>query len=63
MDRRTLLAHRQRWGAEERPTTARLGRLTPDEQDLYRDLVADRLGQRLRLEQERIDWAWVDGFV
>jgi len=63
MDRRTLLAHRERWGTEERPTTARLGRLTPDEQELYRDLVADSFGRRLRLEQERIDWAWVDRFV
>ena len=58
MDRETLLAHRDRWGTEPAPTTARLGRLTGAEQALYRDLVGDRLGDRLRLEQERVDWAW-----
>jgi hypothetical protein len=25
---------------------------------LYHDLITDRLGRRIRLEQERIDWAW-----
>ncbi|HEY5978477.1 MAG TPA: Wadjet anti-phage system protein JetD domain-containing protein [Microlunatus sp.] len=59
MDRQTLLAHRDRWGTEDRPTAARLGRLSPDEQDLYGDLVVDALGDRVRLEQERIDWSWV----
>ena len=33
--------------------------LTAAEQDLYSDLVTDALGKRVRLEQERIDWAWV----
>lgn len=59
MDRATLLEHRDRWGAEPSPTTAGLDRLTTEEAGLYSDLVADRLGDRLRLEQERIDWAWV----
>ena len=59
MDRDTLLAHRDRWGSEDRPATAALTRLTPDEQDLYAELVTDVLGDRVRLEQERIDWAWV----
>lgn len=63
MDRATLLTHRERWGTEDRPTASRLGRLTPDEHDLYGDLVADRLGERVRLEQERIDWAWVEAFL
>ncbi|MFC6286147.1 Wadjet anti-phage system protein JetD domain-containing protein [Nocardioides sp. GCM10027113] len=27
------------------------------ELDLYTDLVTDRLGRRVRLEQERVDWA------
>lgn len=58
MDRATLLAHRDRWVTEPSPTTARLERLTPDEQALYQDLVTDRLDERVRLEQERIDWAW-----
>lgn len=59
MDRQTLLEHRDRWGREPSPTTARLDRLTPDESALYGDLVSDRFAERLRLEQERIDWAWV----
>ncbi len=59
MDRPTLLAHRDRWVIEDRPTRAALPRLTPDEADLYADLVADNLGERVRLEQERIDWNWV----
>lgn len=58
MDRATLVAHRDRWVDEDRPTKAALSRLAPEERDLYEDLVADSLGQRVRLEQERIDWAW-----
>lgn len=60
MDRATLLAHRERWGREERPAHSSLTRLTAGEQDLYADLVTDALGERVRLEQERIDWAWVE---
>lgn len=60
MDRETLLAHRDRWVAEDRPAKSILTRLTPDEQDLYAELVGDGLGERVRLEQERIDWHWVE---
>jgi hypothetical protein len=59
MDRETLLAHRERWVSEDRPATSVLTRLTHDERNLYLELVADGLGQRVRLEQERIDWRWV----
>jgi hypothetical protein len=59
MDRATLIEHRTRWGREPAPTAARLDRLTPEEAALYSDLVSDRLGEAVRLEQERIDWAWV----
>lgn len=59
MDRRTLFAHRDRWGTEDRPTSSRLRHLLPDEEGLYHDLVTDNLGERIRLEQERIDWSWV----
>ena len=58
MDRETLLVHRERWGHETSPTSARLTRLDPDESALYADLVTDRLGEAVRLEQERIDWTW-----
>lgn len=59
MDRETLLAYRDRWVTEDRPARASLTRLTDDEADLYSELVADGLGERVRLEQERIDWGWV----
>lgn len=59
MDRRTLLAHRDRWVTEPSPTSARLDRLTAEEQALYQDLVTDQLGERVRLEQERVSWNWV----
>ena len=59
MDRETLLAHRDRWVVEDRPAKSVLTRLAPDEQDLYSDLVNERFGERVRLEQERIDWQWV----
>jgi hypothetical protein len=58
MDRETLLAHRARWVVEERPATSALPRLRSEERDLYADLVSDRFGDRVRLEQERIDWKW-----
>lgn len=60
MDRETLLAHRDRWVTEDRSSKSVLTRLTPDERDLYSELVGDGLGDRVRLEQERIDWHWVE---
>jgi hypothetical protein len=60
MDRETLLAHRDRWVSEDRPATSTLTRLTPAERDLYVELVEDGLGEGVRLEQERIDWHWVE---
>jgi hypothetical protein len=60
MDRETLLVHRDRWVVEGRPAKSSLTRLTPAEADLYADLVGDALGDRVRLEQERIDWGWVE---
>lgn len=58
MDTQTLLAHRDRWGRDPAPTSARLTRLTAAESQVYEDLVTDRLGEGVRLEQERTDWAW-----
>lgn len=60
MDRDTLVAHRDRWVTEDHPSKSVLTRLTPDEYDLYSELVGDGLGTRVRLEQERIDWPWVE---
>jgi len=61
MDRVTLLQHRDRWGVEPSPARSRLTRLTRAEADLYADLVSDQFGDRVRLEQERIDWEWALG--
>lgn len=58
MESEPLHAHRSRWGTESSPTSAELDRLTPNEAAVYDDLVSDRHGERVRLEQERIDWAW-----
>ncbi len=60
MDRATLLAHRDQWTTEASPTNAELIRLTPDEFALYDDLRTNRLAPALRLEQERIGFAWVE---
>lgn len=60
MDRETLVVHRARWVTEDRPATSALARLTPDESDLYTELVEDALGERVRLEQERVDWSWAE---
>lgn len=60
MDRATLLAHRDRWVTEDRPAKSALPRLTSDEQALYSELVEDSHDVRVRLEQERIDWQWVE---
>lgn len=61
MDHPTLLAHRGAWtqeGADQR-CDRRLERLTPEENALYEDLRADRLGAAVRLEQERIAFGWL----
>lgn len=60
MDRETLVRHRDRWVTEDRPARSALTRLTVDELGLYTDLVEAALGDRVRLEQERIDWNWVE---
>lgn len=54
MDRATLLACKGLWGREKSPVERDLQRLDAVERALYEDLCANRLGDRLRLEQERI---------
>lgn len=60
MDRETLLEHRVFWGKEDSPTTRELTRLHPEEAALYEDLRCNHLSPSLRLEQERIGFAWVE---
>ncbi|HSQ40755.1 MAG TPA: Wadjet anti-phage system protein JetD domain-containing protein [Fibrobacteraceae bacterium] len=59
MDRATLLEHQEQWVQEEKPTGARLEHLQPEESSLYADLVNNRLGEHVRLEQERIAFDWI----
>lgn len=54
MDRGTLLSHVDHWATEHDPKTGYLDRLTIPERELYHDLIEDRLGEAVRLEQERI---------
>lgn len=60
MDRTTLLEHRMFWGNEDRPASRQLERLNAEESALYDDLRFDRIAPSLRLEQERIGFAWIN---
>jgi hypothetical protein len=59
MDRETLLAHRQFWGEESKPTSRDLDNLRPQESELYREIVSNEYAKNLRLEQERIGFGWL----
>lgn len=71
MDRETLLAHREQFVTEPNPTAARQPFLTYAEQSLYLDLIEDRFGHNVRLEQERVRFSllrqalqpWLDNSV
>jgi hypothetical protein len=60
MNRETLLAHRSLWVQEQAPYRAALSRLDEDERAVFDDLVHDRLGEKVRLEQERISYTFVE---
>lgn len=60
MDRNTLLEHFQLWVREESPFNGDLERLTATERALYDDLRHNRLGDQIRLEQERIRYGWIE---
>ena len=59
MDRATLLAHTSQWGQEPQPVLRDLPRLDVAEAALFDDLRSQRLGARVRLEQERIAFGWL----
>lgn len=63
MDRETLLAHRPHWGEEPEPARHDLSRLTTEEAAVYDDLRFDRHQPRLRLEQERVGFGWLNARV
>ena len=57
MDEKTLLKYQSLWAEEEKPHTAFfLPELTPTEQAVYQGIKQNRWGERIRLEQERINW-------
>jgi len=59
MDRETLLAHRSLWSDEPVPHTGVLPRLRGAERILFEDLQINRIGDRIRLEQERISFSYL----
>jgi hypothetical protein len=59
MDRPTLLAHTAQWGEEPQPLLRDLPRLTEAERALFDELRDNRLALRVRLEQERIGFGWL----
>ncbi|CAN7622996.1 DUF2220 family protein [Pseudoduganella sp. LjRoot289] len=60
MDRATLMAHQTAWGLEPAPVRHDLPRLDADERLLYDELRDNRIQPGLRLEQERIGYAWLE---
>ncbi|WP_153111245.1 DUF3322 domain-containing protein [Propionivibrio limicola] len=63
MDRATLLAHQALWGEEPEPVVHDLPMLTEAERALYDELRDNRIRERLRLEQERVGFAFVRSVV
>jgi hypothetical protein len=60
MDRATLLAFEPQWGEEDKPSLRDLTRLTAEERALYDDLRDNRIRAKLRLEQEKIGYGWLE---
>ena len=60
MDRETLVRHRELWVRESNYYGGELTRLTAAEQSVYDELRYNRLGDQVRLEQERIPFGWVE---
>lgn len=61
MDRETLLAHRAFWGQEpeDRRSKGDPGGLSEAERELLQALQSDVIGERVRLEQERVPFSWL----
>lgn len=59
MDQQTLLAHPRQWVTEPSPTNRALTNLNDAERALYHDLIEDRYGPAVRLEQERVRFSWL----
>lgn len=60
MDSKTLIHHQAYWVEEPKPTKAQLDHLTAAEQNLYQALIQQQYAPyAIRLEQERIEYDWV----
>ena len=59
MDHATLMAHAAQWGTEPQPVLRDLPRLTAEESVVYNNLRDNHLQPKLRLEQERIGFGWL----
>jgi hypothetical protein len=59
MDRPTLMGHALHWSEEPQSLVRDLPRLTDAERARFDELRDNRLRPRLRLEQERIGFGWV----
>ena len=61
MERETLLGHQTLWSEEpqDRRCLHDLDALDDEERTIYDDLRFDRLGERVRLEQERVGYSHV----
>jgi hypothetical protein len=63
MDRETLTNHKKHWVSESAPVNAQLSNLTEEELSLYKDLVDNKYGNSVRLEQEVISYDLVIDFL
>ena len=65
MDADTLMVHRALWGAEDKDKRfmGTLSRLSEAERMLYEQLRDDVFGERIRMEQERLGFTWVNAAI
>ncbi len=59
MDEETLLSHKTFWGQESKAEKRELTRLNREEKSLYEKLVHNKFSENLRLEQEKIAYAYL----
>ncbi|MDR1915226.1 MAG: DUF3322 domain-containing protein [Synergistaceae bacterium] len=60
MDYDTLIRHKELWVEEPKPAAHELKNLTDDEAAVYDTLRHNKFGERVRLEQERLSYSWVE---
>jgi hypothetical protein len=64
MDEATLMRHRELWVSEETPVSVtELPGLYDEERTVFEGMLTGRWGNNIRLEQERIEWAFVQSVI